>query len=132
MQRYKYFTPEMVDAEVREVERILDEQKQKELEDARLARLRDYMNNPANKQTIENDPLVRAIRSLPERTQGSTPARAVPAVQPAPAPAAPAPSAYKSRAQLERERPWLAPRKPEVESVIDPYAGRKTNRIRIG
>ena len=105
-----------------QIERMHDEARLNE----GLARLEQYMREHSDE--VSRDPMVQALRRI--QPQGAAPALVA---QPtAPAPVAPAPSGYKSRAQLERERPWLAPRKPEVESVIDPYAGRKANRIRIG
>jgi hypothetical protein len=99
---YKYFTPEFIEESVREVERQLDERKRKEYEDARLARLRDYMANPANAAAIASDPLVRALRSLPAADKGANPA-----------PIAPAPPAQPVQ------------RIGFSNAAIDPYVGRR-------
>jgi hypothetical protein len=128
MIKSRYYSPEELQKLVSETEDQLDRMQHEARLNEGIARLEAYM--AAHPDEVANDPLVKSLRALPA-APGITPA---PAVQPAPAPTpvAPAPSGYKSRAQLEREKPWLAPRKPEVESVIDPYAGRQPNRIRIG
>lgn len=118
MPQYKHLTPEFIEATALDVDRMLEEQRQQEFEEARLARIRDYMANPANAAAIAQDPMVKAIRALPERSQTSTPAGAP--VQRT-APTTVAPSGYKSRQQLEAERPWLRSQKPSTK-LIDPYA----------
>jgi hypothetical protein len=122
----KLWTPQQLEQIARECEVEIDRRESEARLNEGIARLEAYM--AAHPDEVANDPLVKRLRALPARP-GVAPA---PAVRPAPALASPAPSGYKSRAELEREKPWLAPRKPEVESVIDPYAGRKANRIRIG
>jgi hypothetical protein len=121
MPQYKHYTPEMVDEIVRSCEDELDRREQAEFEERRLAELQAYID--AHPQEVANSPLVKALNAIPQRTQGTTPAT-MQRTFPAPAPVS---SGYKSRAQLERERPWLAPRKPELQSIIDPYAGRRIN-----
>jgi hypothetical protein len=123
---YKYFTDAEVVAHVQAVERQLDEQAAQQANAARDAQIAAWINDPKNKAAIDSDPMVRALRAMPQPAQ---PAQHDAAAQRTVVPAAAvAPSTgYKSRAQLERERPWLAPRKPELQSIIDPYAGRRIN-----
>lgn len=117
---YRYFTPAEVEAHVREVEQELDKraaQQANELHDQQIAA---WIADPKNKAVIDADPMVRALRAMPQPAQdGAAAQRTV-----APAPAVAPFTGYKSRAQLEKERPWLAPRKPELESIIDPYVKR--------
>jgi hypothetical protein len=132
MIKSRYYSPEELQTLVSQTEDQLDRMQHEARLNEGIARLEAYM--AAHPDEVANDPLVKSLRALPARPGVAS----APAVQPVPAPAAPAPAQttaptrYKTRADLEREKPWLAPRKPEVESVIDPYAGRKTNRIRIG
>jgi hypothetical protein len=123
---YRYFTPAEVEAHVREVEQELDKraaQQANQLHDQQIAA---WIADPKNKAVIDADPMVRALRAMPQPAQpaqhGAPAQRIV-----APAPAVARSTGYKSRAQLEKERPWLAPRKPELQSIIDPYAGRRIN-----
>lgn len=122
--QYKYFTPQEVDAHVREVERQLDEQAAQQANQLRDQQIAAWINDPKNKAAIDADPMVRALRAMPQ--PGQAPAQhTVPAKRSAaPAPAVAPSTGYKSRAQLEKERPWLAPRKPELSSIIDPYVKR--------
>jgi hypothetical protein len=123
---YRYFTPADVDAHVREVERELDRRAEQETNAAHDAQIAAWIADPRNKAAIDADPMVRALRAMPQPaqpTQHNAPAQRNAAQH---APMVPS-SGYKSRAQLEKERPWLAPRKPELQSIIDPYAGRRIN-----
>jgi hypothetical protein len=122
----KYFSPQEINRIVAETEAEIDALEAQRAEQQRMHAITAWINDPKNKQVIDNDPTVKKLRAM----GNPPPQRQTPTPQPmryTPAPVAP--TAYKSRQQLERERPWLAPRKPELESVIDPYAGRKPNRV---
>jgi hypothetical protein len=123
----KYFTDSEIRRLVAETEAELDARNAAALEQQRMQAITAWINDPKNKATIDNDPMVKKLRAM-----GSPPASPRTAPQPVQHTVAPAPTPYKSRQQLEKERPWLAPRKPELESVIDPYCGRRQDRIRIG
>src|SRR5438105_4997957 len=113
MHQYKHLTPEVIEATCRDVDQMLEEQQRKDLEEVRLARIRDYMANPANAAAIAQDPLIRAIRALPSRGGATT--QPAPTAYPQPQRTAnPAPKRPPTRQELERQKPWLAPRKPEL------------------
>jgi hypothetical protein len=118
MPQYKHLTPEMVARVAEDVDFEIEMQN-------RLDKVRSWAANPSNAAQLHQ--IQAALdRVAPQRQpQQRTATSAVAGVQRS----NPAPTGYKSRAQLEREKPWLAPRKPELESIIDPYAGRKPNRI---
>jgi hypothetical protein len=121
----KYFTDSEIRRLVAETEAELDAREAQRAEQQRMQQITAWINDPRNKATIDNDPMVKKLRAM------GSPAPASPRTAPQPVQhtVAPAPTPYKSRQQLEKERPWLAPRKPELESIIDPMAGRKPNRI---
>jgi hypothetical protein len=125
----KYFSPQEIARIVAETEAEIDAREAQRAEQQRMQQITAWINDPRNKAVIDSDPMVKALRALPMR--GATaPAQHGTLAQRTPAPTStPAPTGYKSRQQLEKERPWLAPRKPELESIIDPMAGRKPNRI---
>ena len=123
----KYFSPQEINRIVAETEAEIDAREAQRAEQQRMQAITAWISDPKNKAIIDADPTVQKLRAMNPAPQRPVP---VPARQPAqytPAPASPA--RYKSRQQLEAERPWLAPRKPELESIIDPMAGRKPNRI---
>jgi hypothetical protein len=117
MPQYKHYTPEMVDEIVRSCEEELDRREQVAFEERRLAELQGYID--AHPQEVANSPLVKALNAIPQRP-GTTPANAQ---RTATAPA-PLSSGYKSRAQLEREKPWLRDPKTQLDSIVDPYCGK--------
>jgi hypothetical protein len=126
----QYFTKPEIERIVAETEAELIAREAKAEAEARLARMQAWIADPANKDVVDSHPMVQAIRRAPARPGGWYNDAPQPSQRTAPVPtAAPAPTGYKSREQLEREKPWLAPRKTELQSVIDPYAGRKPNRI---
>lgn len=113
MSKYRHFTQEQIEQIVADTEREIDELAQKEFETSRLAQLQAYVD--AHPQEVANHPLVRALRSIPS----AAPAASAPAVQrtiPAPAP----PQRPPTRAELERQKPWLRPAKPSTK-LIDPH-----------
>jgi hypothetical protein len=127
----KYFTDAEIKRLVKESEDEIDRREAQRQSDARLAMQLAWINDPANKARIDSDPIVQYLRANdPKRSQPNVPSQ-TPRLTPHTAHTTPSglPPGYKSRAQLERERPWLAPRKTELQSIIDPMAGRKPNRI---
>jgi hypothetical protein len=118
MSQYKHYTPEMVDEIVRSCEEELDRREQSAFEERRLAELQRYID--LHPDEVANSPLVKALNAIPQRTQGTTPT-AVQRTAPAPAPVS---TGYKSRAQLEREKPWLRDPKTQLDSIVDPYCGK--------
>jgi hypothetical protein len=126
MPQYKHLTPELVAQVAADVDRELEEAN-------RLDNVRAWAKDPRNAAQLAH---IQAEFARIDAAQGAKLAPRPTASQRTPQPApvqrtasSGLPSGYKSRAQLEAERPWLAPRKPELESVICPYAGRKANRI---
>jgi hypothetical protein len=109
----KYFTDAEIRQLVQETESEIDSREAQRAEHRRIQAITAWINDPKNKSIIDADPMVQKLRAMNQHAQ-QTPAQAVP-------------TGYKSRQQLEAERPWLAPRKPEVQSIIDPYAGRRIN-----
>jgi hypothetical protein len=127
----KYFSDAEIKQLVKESEDEIDRREAQREADQRLAMQLAWINDSANKARIDADPLVQYLRANdPQRTQPNVPSQ-TPRLTPHTAPTTPSglPIGYKDRATLEREKPWLAPRKTELQSVIDPYAGRKPNRI---
>jgi hypothetical protein len=124
----QYFSPQEINRIVAETEAEIDAREAQRAEQQRMQQITAWINDPKNKAAIDNDPMVKKLRAM------GSPAPLSPRTAPQPVQhtVAPAPMPYKSRQQLEKERPWLAPRKPELESVIDPYCGRRQDRIRIG
>jgi hypothetical protein len=124
----KYFSPQEINRIVAETEAEIDQREAQRIERINEERFAAYVNDPRNAEEVNNHPVVKALRQLPA-TPGwglTAPQRPQRTIAPT---STPAPTGYKSRQQLEKERPWLAPRKPELESIIDPMAGRKPNRI---
>lgn len=123
----KLWTPQQLDQIAREVEEDIARLEYETRFNEGMARLQAYM--AAHPDEVANDPMVKALRAIPMRAASAPVQFSAPAQRAVAPTGTPASTAYKSRQQLERERPWLAPRKPELESVIDPYAGRKPNRV---
>lgn len=126
----KLWTPQQLDQIAREVEDEISRRDYETRFNEGMERLKAYM--AAHPEEVTNDPMVKALRAIPMRGVTAPAQHSAPAQRTVAPIGAPATTGYKSRQQLERERPWLAPRKPELESVIDPYCGRKQDRIRIG
>jgi hypothetical protein len=125
----KYFTPQQIEQIVADTEREIEASEAADFEQQRMRAIIAWINDPRNKATIDADPRVKALRAMPMRGASATAQHSAPVQRTVGPATTPAPTGYKSRQQLEKERPWLAPRKPELESIIDPMAGRKPNRI---
>jgi hypothetical protein len=125
MIKSRYYSPQELQTILSEAEDELDRRQNESRFNEGIARLEAYM--AAHPEEVANDPMVKALRAMPTRG-GAAPAQYTAPVQRTVAPTGtPAPTTYKSRQELEKERPWLAPRKVELQSVIDPYAGRRIN-----
>jgi hypothetical protein len=109
----KYFTDAEIRQLVQETEAEIDRRQAQQAEHRRMQAITAWINDPRNKSVIDADPMVQKLRAMNQP------------MQQAQAPAAA--TGYKSRQQLEAERPWLRARKPEVQSIIDPIAGRRIN-----
>ena len=111
---YKYHTPAEYDQIIRETEAEMDRRLEKQAEADGLAKVAAWAADPANSQQLAK---IRAEfdKVAPQRpTQPQAPQRP-------PAPAAPPTPGYKSRAQLEAEKPWLRDPKPgSFTRIIDP------------
>jgi hypothetical protein len=118
MIKSRYYSQSDLQQIVSDTEAELDRREQAAFEERRLAELQAYIN--AHPDEVANSPLVKALNAIPQRTQGTIPAT-VQRTAPAPAPVS---SGYKSRAQLEREKPWLRDPKTQLDSIIDPYCGK--------
>jgi hypothetical protein len=125
MIKSRYYNESELQRIVDETEAALDQQAHERRLEAQIA----WLNDIANAHIVNNDPMVRAIRATdPQRNQPNVPSTTPRIGAPRTAPSG-LPPGYKDRATLEREKPWLAPRKTELQSIIDPMAGRKPNRI---
>jgi hypothetical protein len=124
----RYFSPQQINQIVTETEAELDRRAIQAEADTRLARIQAWIADPRNKEMIDNNEVVKKLRAMPQCSQPNVPSTTPRLGAPHTTPSG-LPPGCKDRATLERERPWLAPRKTELESVIDPYAGRKPNRI---
>jgi hypothetical protein len=79
--QYKYFTDAEITAHVQEVERQLDERAEQQANAARDAQIAAWIADPRNKAVIDSDPMVRALRAMPQPgqpTQRNAPAPATP------------------------------------------------------
>jgi hypothetical protein len=109
----KYLTDSEIRQMVSESDAEIDRRAQKRFDAERLIKIQAYID--AHPEEIANDPMVKALRALPMRGASPVTPSALPVGRP------------PTRAELERAKPWLRPRKPEVQSVIDPYAGPRIN-----
>ena len=116
MIKSRYYNESELQRIVADTEAELDRRANQQRIDAMIA----WVNDPANKHIVDNNPMVQKLRAMsnPVPAQTQPPAQRI-----APVPASPSalPSGYKSRQQLEAERPWLRPAKPSTK-IIDPYA----------
>jgi hypothetical protein len=117
---YKYHTPAECDQIIRETEAEMDRRLEKQAEADRLAKVATWVADPANSAQLAE------FRAEMQRAEDAHRAKYGPQPpqqpqRPATPPQTPSAPAYKTRAQLEQEKPWLRDPKPGSYSrIIDP------------
>jgi hypothetical protein len=96
----KYFSESDLQRFVSDSEQEIDLREVQRAEAHRMQAITDFIANPANKHILDADPMVQKIRAH------GTPAQPLRSAAPQHLQTSSAP-AYKSRAQLEQEKPWL-------------------------
>jgi len=108
MYKSRYFSEQELARVLADTDLELDRRATEE----RVARIQTWITDPRNKAVIDANPTVQALRRL--GPVPATPAPAAPVLTPPAAPHRP-----PTRAELEAQRPWLRPAKPNVK-IIDP------------
>jgi len=110
----RYYSPEQLERIVRETEQELDRRATQRADADRLEKVRQWAADPSNAQQLAS------IRAEFDKVAPKRPTQPHAPVHPQ-ASSAPNAPGYKTRAQLEAERPWLRGPQPGAFSrIVDP------------
>jgi hypothetical protein len=126
MIKSRYYSAEEIQRIVTETESELDRRQAQAESDARVARIQQWIADPRNAETINNDPMVKQLRAMPQRTQAGVPA--TPRLAAQPAQSGKLPAVIDGNARFHPNHLRLKPATPQIESVKDAYV-RRPNSI---